>query len=210
MLKDNTQAQQSTFSYWPYGEVKASSGSTSTPFQYVGTLGYYRDSASKTYVRARYLDTQKGRWRSQDPIGFDGGDYNLYRYVRNRPTVYKDPSGRQCPGTDTCALCCTECINCADKIYNECMLRAAQIGLLAAGACILACLPEDPTPLQIQICTVSCGAVGYIAWEIAAHICLAAYSGRRSGCVNLLKECRDGTLPPHGWPSWCGQKPDVC
>src|SRR5579871_5425675 len=95
-LLDNTQAQQSTFSYWPYGEVKTSSGPTATPFQYVGTLGYYRDSGSKEYVRARYLDTQKGRWLTQDPIGFDGGDWDLYRYVENRPTSQSDPSGLWC------------------------------------------------------------------------------------------------------------------
>ncbi|MCX6382377.1 MAG: hypothetical protein NT023_23355 [Armatimonadetes bacterium] len=59
----------------------------------MGTLGYYRDSASRTYVRARTLNTAQGRWMTQDPIGFQGGDYNLYRYVANRPTVLTDPSG---------------------------------------------------------------------------------------------------------------------
>src|SRR5579863_709759 len=94
-LLDSTQTQQSTFSYWPFGEVKASSGSTVTPFQYVGTAGYYRDSASKTYVRARYLDTQKGRWLTEDPIGLDGGDANLFRYVSNNPMGFTDSLGKQ-------------------------------------------------------------------------------------------------------------------
>ena len=39
-LLDNTQAQTDTFSYWPYGEVSARTGTTGTPFQYVGTRGY--------------------------------------------------------------------------------------------------------------------------------------------------------------------------
>ena len=52
-LLDNTQAQTDTFSYWPYGEVSARTGTTATPFQHVGTLGYYRDSPTKSYVRAR-------------------------------------------------------------------------------------------------------------------------------------------------------------
>jgi hypothetical protein len=34
-----------------------------------------------------------GRWISQDPLGFDAGDSNLYRYVNNRATVAVDPSG---------------------------------------------------------------------------------------------------------------------
>ena len=34
---------------------------------------------------------------SQDPIGFGGGDANLYRYVGNHPTMSTDPSGLQEP-----------------------------------------------------------------------------------------------------------------
>ncbi len=41
----------------------------------------------------RWLDPATGRWISQDPIGFGGGDANLYRYVGNGPTNATDPSG---------------------------------------------------------------------------------------------------------------------
>jgi uncharacterized protein RhaS with RHS repeats len=34
-----------------------------------------------------------GRWMQEDPIGFDGGDVNLYRGVENNPTSYVDPTG---------------------------------------------------------------------------------------------------------------------
>jgi hypothetical protein len=34
-----------------------------------------------------------GRWTGQDPLGFDAGDSNLYRYVHNDPTNLTDPSG---------------------------------------------------------------------------------------------------------------------
>ncbi len=45
------------------------------------------------YNRARWYDPSTGRWLSQDPIGFAGGDANLYRYVGNSPTNATDPSG---------------------------------------------------------------------------------------------------------------------
>ena len=45
------------------------------------------------YVRARYLDVQAGRWVSRDPIGYDGGDWNLFRYVGNEVIGRVDPSG---------------------------------------------------------------------------------------------------------------------
>ncbi len=43
--------------------------------------------------RARYLDHKTDRWTSQDPLGFDSGDANLFRYVDNRPTNALDPFG---------------------------------------------------------------------------------------------------------------------
>jgi uncharacterized protein RhaS with RHS repeats len=38
-------------------------------------------------------DPTVGRFITQDPIGFDGADANLYRYVRDSPTNLTDPSG---------------------------------------------------------------------------------------------------------------------
>ena len=40
-------------------------------------------------------DPAVGRWLTQDPDGFDAGDPNHYRYVRNSPTNANDPSGLQ-------------------------------------------------------------------------------------------------------------------
>jgi RHS repeat-associated protein len=47
------------------------------------------------YNRGRYYDATTGRWISQDPLGFDAGDSNLYRYLNNAPTGGTDPSGLQ-------------------------------------------------------------------------------------------------------------------
>jgi RHS repeat-associated protein len=45
------------------------------------------------YYRARYYDPQLGRFISQDPLGFEAGDSNLYRYVGNAPLAARDPLG---------------------------------------------------------------------------------------------------------------------
>ena len=92
-LLDSTLTKTDTFSYWPYGEVASRTGTTATPLQYVGNKGYYRDNASRTYVGARVLDTRAGRWMTQDPIGFNGGDLNLYTYVLNNATNIIDSTG---------------------------------------------------------------------------------------------------------------------
>ncbi|MGF1486956.1 MAG: RHS repeat-associated core domain-containing protein [Prochloraceae cyanobacterium] len=61
-------------------------------FSYTG-----REFDSETqlyYNRARYYNPAIGRFISIDPIGFEAGDVNLYRYVNNSPTNFTDPSGK--------------------------------------------------------------------------------------------------------------------
>ncbi len=41
----------------------------------------------------RWYDASVGRWLSEDPIGIEGGDANLYRYVDNEPNNGIDASG---------------------------------------------------------------------------------------------------------------------
>jgi RHS repeat-associated protein len=45
------------------------------------------------HFRARWMSGLTGRFLTRDPIGFKGGDLNLMAYVRNRPNVFRDPSG---------------------------------------------------------------------------------------------------------------------
>src|SRR5437763_6740502 len=61
-LLDNTQTETDTFTYWPYGEMKAHAGTTGTPFRFLGTAGYYRASATRCYVRARTYRQDLGFW----------------------------------------------------------------------------------------------------------------------------------------------------
>lgn len=42
---------------------------------------------------ARNYDPALGRFLTADPIGLNGGDTNLYMYVKNNPVNYYDPSG---------------------------------------------------------------------------------------------------------------------
>jgi RHS repeat-associated protein len=92
-LLDSGQALTDTFGYWPYGEERTRTGTTPTPFRFAGTLGSYRDTAGRAYVRLRQLNTGMGRWLSPDPIVFDPATGSLYTYVFNNPTSWIDPAG---------------------------------------------------------------------------------------------------------------------
>jgi RHS repeat-associated protein len=77
-------------SYSAYGE---STGSSLTRYTYTG-----REEDEVTgliYYRARWYDPSMGRFISEDPIEFQGGDINWYAYVHNNPLNYYDPSGMQ-------------------------------------------------------------------------------------------------------------------
>lgn len=47
------------------------------------------------------------RWMSRDPIGFRGGDWNLYRIVANNPVTHHDSTGLQ-PIQNTQLKCCLQ------------------------------------------------------------------------------------------------------
>jgi RHS repeat-associated protein len=85
--------------YEAFGETQ---GSALTRYGYTGRE---REAATMLmYYRARFYNSQTGRFISEDPIGFAGGP-NLYSYVRNNPIAYFDPLGLStCPSNDCTGL----------------------------------------------------------------------------------------------------------
>ena len=81
------------YAYDEYGNVLASVEGVSNPFKYVGRYGIMHDDTGLLYMRARYYDPEVGRFISRDPIGFAGGDINLYAYVAANPVTWVDPLG---------------------------------------------------------------------------------------------------------------------
>lgn len=79
-----------TYGYDAFGNLSASTGSLTNPFRY--TAREFDPEAGLYYYRMRYYDPSGGRFASEDPIGFSGGS-NFYRYVRNSPSRFVDPSG---------------------------------------------------------------------------------------------------------------------
>ncbi|RFA37449.1 RHS repeat-associated core domain-containing protein [Alkalilimnicola ehrlichii] len=84
------------YGYSPYGVTEARAPDPSDdPFRYTGREyeleGLY-------YYRARYYLPNLGRFAAEDPIGFSGGDVNLYGYVEGDPVNYVDPHGLAAQG----------------------------------------------------------------------------------------------------------------
>ncbi|MCH2039483.1 MAG: RHS repeat-associated core domain-containing protein [Saccharospirillaceae bacterium] len=61
------------------------------PFGFAGGL----QDTDTGLIRFGYrdYDPETGRWTARDPIGFAGGDTNLYGYVLSDPINLVDPNG---------------------------------------------------------------------------------------------------------------------
>ena len=88
-LTDATAAVAASYTYEAFGATSVS-GTTSNGYDYTGRES---DGTGLKYYRARYYHPSLQRFISEDPIGFGGGDVNLYRYVWGSPTNFVDPLG---------------------------------------------------------------------------------------------------------------------
>ena len=84
-----------SLSYAPYGSVLASTGS-GLKRQYIDQ---FADSSGLDYLNARYLQSDRGQFLSEDPVFWgtqnlaDPQSLNSYGYANGNPVVNKDPQG---------------------------------------------------------------------------------------------------------------------
>jgi RHS repeat-associated protein len=91
-LVDSSGTVQDTIVYDGFGNVTSESN-TGYSDQWKYTGGFYDAETGYYTMWGRVYNPQTGRWLEQDPLGFAGGDTNLYGYVGNDATNLTDPSG---------------------------------------------------------------------------------------------------------------------
>jgi RHS repeat-associated protein len=78
------------YTYEPFGATGTTGAGAANRSQYTGREN---DGTGLYYYRARFYHPGLQRFISEDPIGFAGGDFNLYAYVGNEPISLSDPLG---------------------------------------------------------------------------------------------------------------------
>src|SRR5712691_13207091 len=101
-LADSAGTVQTQYTFEPFGNTSVTGTATTNSFAYTGRE---LDSTGLYFYRARYYNPQLQRFVSEDPVGLDGGDANLYAYVRDNPFAYVDPSGRSPLSFLVCPFC---------------------------------------------------------------------------------------------------------
>jgi RHS repeat-associated protein len=93
LVTDAAGAVANRYDYDAFGNIEEAT-SYETVVNPFGFTARERDPESGLmFYRARYYDPKIGRFISEDPIGFESGDINIYRYVFNSPCNNVDPSG---------------------------------------------------------------------------------------------------------------------
>jgi len=192
--------------YDSFGQIIAQSNAAAGDrFTYTGRewdaeIGLY-------YYRARYFDPQLGRFISPDPLGFDAGDNNLYRYVANRPLTASDPFGEMA-AVETSVHAKEEAKTAPAKLYVACLASEAYftVALAALG------VPPNLSDLTFVIdCIAEAGAPGAgalpkVAKAVNSDIGHAAKRAVERGVFSDLKKAADALrdlsrkITAGGWP----------
>ncbi len=87
---DTTVANHITYDSFGNITAETSAAAVDHLFGYTGRL--FDEATGLQNNLNRWYDPELGRWLTEDPIGFEGGNGNLYRYC-NDPVNGSDPSG---------------------------------------------------------------------------------------------------------------------
>ena len=153
-------AVQERYNYTPYGEVtflNPSYGIRALSFISNSHLYTGRERDPETGLqlnRHRYYASHLGRWLTRDPIGYQESDWNLYEYVRSKPTLTRDPNGLWCWPWSTGPGCGTwSCV--LKKNRTECMSCCNRVGRPDRKKCSADCDAKFPKDCPNGGCSIS-------------------------------------------------------
>ncbi|MET0557516.1 MAG: RHS repeat-associated core domain-containing protein [Solirubrobacterales bacterium] len=94
LLTDSIGGASATFSYTPYGDLEAKTGTTITSLGFAG--GYTDEATGLQYLRARFYDPATAQFLTRDPL--NAALRTPYGYANGNPMRFVDPSGMSCIG----------------------------------------------------------------------------------------------------------------
>jgi RHS repeat-associated protein len=178
-ITDSTGATVNKYAYDSFGKVLNQVEAISNPFKYVGKFGVMDDGNDLLYMRARYYDPEVGRFIKNDPIGFAGGDLNLYNYVGGNPVNFTDPTGLVVPAVGVAITAC---------LSNPYCVAALGTGALATAYAAQKLIETIGAPEKLDIPNCDSGGDPGDFLRICFKFCRKAASNnfiRRQLCYGL-------------------------
>jgi RHS repeat-associated protein len=209
-LTDAAGVVQTQYTYDPFGATVTTGAASSNPFQYTGREN---DGTGLYYYRARYYHPGLQRFISEDPIGSPTfwtcpaglpksaalrgptgnrrtDAENLYAYVRNRPTVLRDPSG-----LGPCEEDARACLGSARDALFQCRKSIFEAGTAAAAGCVPLCALAAPVGAFVP-CFLSCEAIAGTATGAGLAACSAIALTQRGICAYQYFGCKEARGEP--------------
>jgi RHS repeat-associated protein len=162
-LGDGTGTLQTQYTYEPFGVTTQAGLASTSSYKFTGRED---DGSGLYYYRARYYQPRLQRFISEDPIGFNGGDMNLYAYVFNTPTNLLDPSGNSPIDCAKFFQRCAKCLEERDKCLSDhadpvaCQERGENIGSSLGAHRIKECFLNNARCKECFESGILCGGGG--------------------------------------------------
>ena len=186
--------------YDEFGQVITDTNPGFQPFGFAGGL-YDRDTGLVRFG-ARDYDAETGRWTAKDPIGFAGGDTNLYGYVVGDPVNFTDPNGLSWQSVAWCAAKGAAVGAVGAVVVGAAAVGAAAVGVpvaavtLGLGAAAIVGSTATAFDITSNIYKGNWNSVAYQAGALAGGFAAGAAGGRAvAEGVNGVKS------PPWSWKS---------
>jgi RHS repeat-associated protein len=192
-LADGSGALATEYSYEPFGTAAVSGTGSGNELQYTGREG---DGTGLHYYRTRYYHPGLQRFISEDPIGFEGGDTNLYAYVANAPLDSTDPSGTSlvpgaipeyCRGSNSTAIPMTPALS--GRKGKIAQIVAAELAFAGLVARVFECGSILGAPMAG---IASGGAVAITVLEREGNVIIASLRGAAGEARVITELVRQG------------------
>jgi len=173
--------------YDAFGNLKSETNSAvDCVFSYTGRL-FDEDTGLQNNLH-RWYDAKVGRWLSEDPIGFETGDSNIYRYVANMPVLLTDPSGLRAAGEGgfddiQCKMESDHRNRLSMKALTDCVTGTLWFGGAAAVTCTVVGILGTPAA------GVICAAGGVVIELALASPCWRAFEEAKDMEAELVALC---------------------
>ena len=129
-LVNSAGAIATQYMYEAYGKPTAALTASSNPFQFTGRE---HDPSGLYFMRNRYYSPTLSRFVSSDPIAFDGGDANLFRYAGGDPVNSSDPLGTVISGGVGVGIACCTFGGPSDFALDGISFDFSQLGVALVG-----------------------------------------------------------------------------
>ena len=183
LLTDANAQIANQYSYDSYGARLTTVESVT---QQYGWKGYEQLPGLPFYfARARLYDPSAGRFLAEDPLGFGGGDTNLYSFAWNNAKNWNDPSGKD-PGAEEAQTDAIALPSVAPEIQvgKELECRFVQIAEAVAAAGIAS---------QGGVITIGVDSAGNCGIYVLAEKGIIRYVGRSANLARReLEHKRSG------------------